>query len=140
MKTKYKYSFNFFGQDLTLAVGESFTDITDGQVVRVKRFRRATEIMDHLVVQVIGHGPEVVLECGQRIPGGKLREDFKRIELKTPVIVSKINYESNGQKLTYLKFLATDGHATILSSVTCDTEKVQETVQVQCEYHKYVVV
>lgn len=83
MGAKYRYEFQCFGKSLFMAVGDTFTDPADGDTVKVKRFRKATEIMNHLVIQV-NKSPEIVLEAGQRIVGGQIRADFKRVGLHTP--------------------------------------------------------
>ncbi len=74
---KYVYQFECFSEELTLAIGESFTD-SDGDTVKVKRFRQEGD-MAHLVIQV-NKTPEQCLENGKRTPNGLRREDFTKWE------------------------------------------------------------
>ncbi len=76
---KYIYKFECFGNELSLPIGGKFTDPTDGDIVKVKRFSKSKH-MWHLVIKV-NNAPEIVLEYGYRTSSGILRTGFQRWEV-----------------------------------------------------------
>ena len=74
---KKKYQFECFGVELSLSIGESFTD-EEGDNVKVCKYSKVSPIMEHLYIS-INKGVWFTLERGQRIKNGKVHSDFEII-------------------------------------------------------------
>lgn len=88
---KYKYEFEIDGEIFLLAVGESKVS-KHGVLVRVHKFSKHG-IINHLSITCDG-GVWQVLENGYRIPGGKLRQDFKKYAMNYPEVAGNIGHKS----------------------------------------------
>lgn len=80
---KYKYEFEILDKIFTLGAGQS--DDINGDIVKVKRYKKVSEEYQILYIQINGT-PETFLERGYRTSkeNGKFtpkyHEDFKRFE------------------------------------------------------------
>lgn len=75
MKTKRKFRFHMFGQVITAGINES-VNVFDN-VVTVRKYQNG-DIMD-LLWYTINDDLWLSLEKGQRIPNGKIRNEFEII-------------------------------------------------------------
>jgi len=74
---KYKYEFTIGDNKLFLSIGESAYINNGEDVLKVKRVRKSTDQMWHLVYTING-GHEFILENGYRTNSGSFRCEFIR--------------------------------------------------------------
>lgn len=75
MKTKRKFRFEMFGKEVIAGVNDSVNVFDD--VIKIRKYQKG-DIID-LLWYTINNSVWLCLEKGQRIPGGKMRNDFEII-------------------------------------------------------------